>query len=206
MIILAAAALAIMLACRVEIRRLTLPMVAAVGVAVQPALGFGFLAVAGIVQLRSRRRWVPIDPLAPVEVAQLLAVGAAAGLSVRQSLAFCAERGPPELHGELITLLRRAQFDGLEPAAAAHDGRLADLLAVIATAMRSGAPIELMLRSHADEARAELAGRRIARARKLPGVLAVPLALLLLPGFVLMVMGPAVLEIAARMLMPLSGA
>ena len=190
---LAAALVALMLVSRMGLRRVAAGALIAGGLAMGPVAGLGLLAATAGLRFRPRRHHRRPDPLAPVEVAQLLAIGVAAGLTVRQSLAFCAERGPPELRPELSALLRRAQFDGLEVAAAAHEGRLASLATVIGTAARSGAPIELMLRSHAGEARAQIAGRRISRARRLPGVLAVPLALLLLPGFVLLVMGPAVL-------------
>jgi len=176
-------------------------------VAIAPRLG---LAVALIVMVawhlhrRNRARDPVPDQMTVVRVAHLVAIGLAAGLTVEASLRFCAARGPREVRRELSGLVRTVQSDGLA-AAANHRGVLGPLLASIGGAMRTGAPVALVVRSFAEQQRADHLAARVARARRLPGKLSIPLALLVLPGFVLMVMGPAVLVIAERMVRPLIG-
>lgn len=143
------------------------------------------------------------DPMTPVNVAHLTAVGLAAGLTLGRTLEFCASRGPEPARAELVAILRRAAQLGLAAAVLDHEGALGPFLTVLAGAIRAGAPQEPLIRAYAREARAAIVTDRITRARKLPAQLAIPLALLLLPGFVLMVMGPTVLAIAERMLLPL---
>jgi pilus assembly protein TadC len=88
---------------------------------------------------------------------------------------------------------------GTAAALAGSKGRLADLGRVAAGAAVSGAPIAAAVtaysrtRRHADHAKA------LERARRLPVRLLLPLALLILPGFVLLAVGPAVLEGLARL-------
>lgn len=160
----------------------------------------GSAGVRGGRRLRARRR---PDPMTPVNVAHLTAVGLAAGLTVERALEFCASRGPGPARAELVSILRRASQLGLAAVVLDHRGSLRPFLTVLAGAIRAGAPQEPLIRAYAREARAAIVTDRITRARKLPAQLAIPLALLLLPGFVLMVMGPTVLAIAERMLLPL---
>lgn len=172
---------------------------------VSVAAGVGARWLSGGRRQRGVGRKPVLDPMVPVHIAHLTAIGLAAGLTLERALTGCIGRGPEPAGAELASVLRRASQHGLAAAISAHRGWLSPLLTVLAAAIRSGAPVEPMLRAYAREARAEVVAARVARARKLPARLSIPLALLLLPGFVLMVMGPTVLAIAERLLLPLNG-
>ena len=99
----------------------------------------------------------------------------------------------PALAHEVGDLLRRAARDGLGHALAAADGRGRPLYAGAARAVVTGAPLAPAVDAVVREA---IAGQRAAdleAARRLPVRLMLPLALLILPGFVLLTVGPTVL-------------
>ena len=76
----------------------------------------------------------------------------------------------------------------------------------LSAGLRSGAPLKTILHALADTLLAEHAAEHMRRVRRLPGLLAFPVALLVLPGFVLMVMGPTVATLVREMLEPWIGA
>ena len=71
-------------------------------------------------------------------------------------------------------------------------------------AAASGAPLEPAIRAYIDGERRHRHTGAIERARRLPVRLMIPMTLLVLPGFVVMVYGPAVVALVADLIGPLA--
>lgn len=132
-------------------------------------------------------------------LADLLGLGLTAGLSLRAALDIAEPHVAAPLQGDLVAMRMRIDRAGLSAGLSGTRGRLEDLARVAAGAAVSGAPLAPAIaafskaRRHADHA------TRMERARRLPVRLLLPLALLILPGFVLLAVGPAVLQGLARL-------
>ena len=186
-----------------EVLRLRRPRHAAVlGIGVgavlwQPVLAAGVLAALGAVLARNRlaaRRVAASRAAADVPMlAELVAMGLRAGDGLPGALQRAAAEVDPGLAAEVHAVLRDARHRGLAQALADAEGDARDLYRLAARAVVTGAPIAgavdafLRDRRHAERARAE------EDARKLSVRLMIPVALLILPGFVLLTVGPAVL-------------
>src|SRR5690606_9714362 len=133
-----------------------------------------------------------------VEVAATLLVLVGAGLPVVSAL----EQAAAQLPGvdEAVRLARRL---GSAPALASARGPLAPLRRRLADAAVSGSPPEPALRGFIEAERRRRHTEAVARARRLPVRLMVPMTLLVLPGFVLMVYGPMLIDIVTSLLGPL---
>lgn len=131
-------------------------------------------------------------------LATLVALGLNAGMSPARAIASAARFAHPELAQEALTLGRQARLAGLSSALRSADGSSAPLFHTIARAAETGAPMADALRSFADRMRAEARLAAQVRMRRLPVKLVFPLALLMLPGLVLMVSGPALIEVLGR--------
>lgn len=134
-----------------------------------------------------------------VLLADLVALGVASGRTVRGALSAARPHLHPALDSEVATLLAAMDRDGSAAALVAASGRLADLGRVTAAAVTSGAPVVAAITAHADRVRHTRHAARIAAARRLPVRLLLPLALLILPGFVVLAVGPALLQALARL-------
>lgn len=97
-------------------------------------------------------------------------------------------------HGDLRRVSRMATIFGLT-AALDSAGALRGLVAQLARAQRSGAPLADTLRRLLEQDLAEDRSRRLAKARSLPVRLMVPVALLMLPGLVLLLYAPSLLSV-----------
>jgi pilus assembly protein TadC len=73
------------------------------------------------------------------------------------------------------------------------------LYRLMGRAAATGAPLVGAVEAFALEGRHAEHSRRLEAARRLPVRLVVPLALLILPGFVVLVLGPALMESLARL-------
>lgn len=158
----------------------------------------GVLVWAVTVALRLRRRPRPRPAPSTVEVAARLLVLVGAGMSISAALAVAGE-GMEEVEAAL----RRARRLGLGAALAAASGSLGPLLRRLGEAAGSGSPPEPAIRAFIEIERRRHLTDRVERARRLPVRLMVPTALLVLPGFVLMVYGPALLSAVGDLLGPL---
>lgn len=160
--------------------------------------GAGLGAALLVVAWRHRpRRGPEIDATA---AAARLLVLVGAGMPLGAALASSAEAcSLPALH----EVVRRSRRIGLAPALASSTGALSPLLRRLAHAALSGAPLEPAIRSFIDSERRRRFLRATERARRLPVRLMVPMTLLVLPGFVLMVYGPALVGLVSDMLGPL---
>lgn len=158
----------------------------------------GGLAATAIVELvpRLRRRRRPaVDG---IEVAARLLVLIGTGLPLLAALEVAADSLPG-----IEVFARRARRLGTAAALASAGGPLAPLMHRLADAAASGSPPEPALRSYIDMERRRRQAEAVERARRLPVRLMVPMTLLILPGFVLMVYGPAFIDLVTSLLGPL---
>jgi hypothetical protein len=156
----------------------------------------------------ARYRWLRARRGAEVErkadgdvalLADLLGLGLTAGLSLRAAIDIAAPRVAAPLQADLAAMCRRIDRAGLAAGLAGTSGRLEDLARVAAGAAVSGAPLAPAVAAFSKARRHADHSTRMERARRLPVRLLLPLALLILPGFVLLAVGPAVLQGLARL-------
>ena len=136
-------------------------------------------------------------------VAGALVVGVVAGLSLNCALERAGSVLGARQAAEVEAVLRDAQRMGLAAALARSRGSMAPLFERLARAQVSGAPLAATVAGFAAEDRDLRRAERIEAARKLPVRLTIPLALLVLPGFVVLTSGPAAVGSLQRMLGPL---
>jgi hypothetical protein len=97
--------------------------------------------------------------------------------------------------GELTATLRTARREGMSSALAANTAPLMrPLFGRIALAQASGAPMHEAVSAYLADGRAARRGKALEQVRRLPVALMVPLGLLILPGFVVLFVGPIVLN------------
>ena len=175
------------------------------GVQVDPLLS---AVAAAAWSLHARRRSGEGGPVGDLAgdlqaLSGALVVGAAAGLSLQASLASARAAVGPRHGSELEDVLRSARPIGLAAALARADGTASPLFGRLARAQVSGAPLAATVAAFATEERDARRAVAIEAARKLPVRLTIPLALLVLPGFLLLTAGPAAVGSIQRMLGPL---
>ena len=88
---------------------------------------------------------------------------------------------------------------GIGPALAADSSALAEVSNVLLVATVSGAPALPALEAHSRQEHHRRHTAAVERARRLPIRLLIPLTLLVLPGFVLITVGPTVADSLARL-------
>lgn len=181
----------------------TLPALAGWGIVAHP-----MPAVAALVVVAARRRWTRAVGVTRREraadgdivlLADLVALGLTAGKTVRGALETSIPHLEPDLAAEVGTLVAAMNRVGASPALAAAGGRLTPLARVVASAVASGAPVAGAVAAHADHLRHLRHTEEVTAARRLPVRLLLPLALLILPGFVVLAVGPAVIQALARL-------
>jgi len=126
-------------------------------------------------------------------LAELTALGLSAGLTFTAAASAAADSVP----GEASTRLRRAIRSGTQTDADTVDDH--DLMVVVNRALSTGAPVQPAVSGYATTLRNEERSRALTRARRLPVKLLFPLALLILPGFLILTIGPAVLGSLERL-------
>jgi pilus assembly protein TadC len=129
----------------------------------------------------------------PDRLARGLLVGLSAGLPTAAALRRSAAEVGGEVGATAEHMLRQARRDGLAAALGRVEGELRPLATTLARAQLTGAALIPAVTAHVDERRAMARTRAIHEARTLSVRLVVPLALLILPGFVLIAAGPAVI-------------
>lgn len=175
-------------------------VVAALGVLVAGLPG-GLAMVAtdvAVSRLQARRRGSEVE-VDVVAVATLLLVLVGAGMPLVPALTAAAAG-----HPEVDAVVRRSRRLGAAAALASANGPLAPLLRRLADTAISGAPPEAAIRSFIDSERRRRHNATIERARRLPVRLMIPMTLLVLPGFVLMVYGPAFIGMIGDLVGPLA--
>jgi pilus assembly protein TadC len=156
----------------------------------------GWLALAVVIVLGrpirlSRRIVVPESSSA--DLARLLAIAAAAGMPLGTALAAVVGELSGRLGDEVTRVLRRARTVGLTTALIGAPG-LGALGGALARSHSTGSPLSHTLDAHLAAHRSEQVATALETARTAPVRLMVPLALLLLPGFTALVVGPTLLD------------
>ncbi|MEA3509955.1 MAG: hypothetical protein U9R51_00830 [Actinomycetota bacterium] len=126
-------------------------------------------------------------------LAELTALGLSAGLTFTAS----ASAATASVPGEASNRLRKAIRGGGEMDGVAVDGH--GLMIVVHRALLTGAPLQPAVSGYATTLRKEERSRALTAARRLPVKLLFPLALLILPGFLILTIGPAVLGSLERL-------
>ncbi|HJR93781.1 MAG TPA: type II secretion system F family protein [Acidimicrobiia bacterium] len=153
--------------------------------------------VGGLLAGRVRRRQVRPSPDV-VRLGSVLLVLVGSGMPLITALSVAAEGDPAT-----EAVVRRSRRLGTAAALAGASGPLAPLLHRLANAAVSGAAPEQAIRAFIDAERRRRHTEAVERARRLPVRLMIPLTLLVLPGFVLMVYGPAFISLTHDLLGPL---
>ncbi len=164
-----------------------------------PLLGAGAVVVWVSKELRSRRRASAADAGL---LGRMLLIGLTAGLPPAGALEVAVSELEPALAEQVRAVLRAAGRRGLAAALSETDGPASPLFRSLARAQLSGASSLRVVASFVDEERHARRAAALEAAHKLPVKLAVPLALLILPGFVLLTIGPAVVATVQRLLGP----
>ena len=150
-------------------------------------------------QSRVRKKRATFDPVVVGRVVQMALAG---GLPLSAGLALAIDEVGELVGAELKATLRAARREGMAAAMGASTGPLlTQLFGRIALAQSSGAPMQEAVAGYLADARATRREMALEQARRLPVTLMIPLGLLILPGFVLLFVGPIVLN----SLMDLSG-
>ena len=128
-------------------------------------------------------------------VARVVQVGLAGGLPLTACLALAVGEVGQLVADELTATLRTARREGMSSAMAASTGSLLrPLFSRITLAQASGAPMHEVVAAYLADGRAARRGKALEQVRRLPVALMVPLGLLILPGFVVLFVGPIVLN------------
>ena len=191
------------------IRRPALASMAVVAGLANPVAGAG-LGIAWIALRRRRAEAARRAAAAAIDVDQtllvhMLLVALSGGLSLASALATAGAILSSGLGGAIDRVLREAATAGLGPALQSADGPGARLFRQLGSAHASGAPLVISLTTYASELHETRRATALQRARQLPVKMVVPLTLLMLPGFVLLTVGPTVLTAFSHLLQPLTG-
>ncbi len=132
----------------------------------------------------------------------MVSLALSAGLTLSGALRAASPIVHPDLGHEVDSVLREATRGGLGSALAAAAGHGRRFYVVVARAVVTGAPLAQAVDSFVQEVVSERRAERLEAARRLPVRLMLPLALLILPGFVLLTVGPTVLAALERFVLP----
>ena len=130
----------------------------------------------------------------PLEIAQLLVVALSAGRSLGSALQVVRLHLGPAAVSMIDEVVGRSRLVGLGRALAETQGPMADLAHRLARAQLTGAPALATVQTYIASLHDSRRAKAMEEARSLGVRLIVPVALLLLPGFVALVIGPYVFE------------
>ncbi len=152
---------------------------------------------------RDRRSSIrPVEDSDIDQLAALLVIGLSASHTLAGAMEAAAREVGGPVRGEVEDLLRRSRASGLARALAETDGPLALLAGQLARAHITGAPMIGAVTAFLDTRRAAVRAGLIESARTLPVRLIVPVALFLLPGFIVLLMGPFIAAQVADLTAP----
>jgi pilus assembly protein TadC len=154
------------------------------------------LALAVLAVKPATLRWrrssaVPESTVA--DLARLLAIAAAAGLPLGSALEVVSRDLAGPVGDAVRGVVRGSRTKGLAAALLAAPS-LGSLAPSLARAHATGSPLAQTLDAYLASAAAERVARALEAARTAPVRVMVPLALLLLPGFTALVIGPTLLD------------
>ena len=164
-----------------------LASVTLVAFVVAPVLGIGVLLGLAVWVVARRRPRSPGRSDDDAVLAELTALGLSAGLTFTAAASAAASSVPGWSSDRLRQTIRRGR--GMEVDRENGQG----LMVVVNRALTTGAPLQPAVFGYATTLRNEERSRALTAARRLPVKLLFPLALLILPGFLILTIGPAVL-------------
>jgi len=163
--------------------------------ALAPLLGAGLAVAIGAGRMRRRvaqRRARTAAATAELSaLGELIGIGLTSGMALAEAVGFAAGRLSSDLANEVEAVRRGMALNGAASLMASAGGAAGRLYLLIGRAMVSGAPVLGAVETFVDERLAEERATRLAQLRRLPVLLLFPLALLILPGFVLLLVAPA---------------
>lgn len=163
------------------------------------ASAVGLLALEARRRVAARRKELDLARRDVVLLGELVGLGLSAGLSFVAALSMAANRLAPMLGAEVRAVVRDSHHRGLSFVLAGADGIAAPFFSIAARAVGTGAPLGSAIERFLDHERGARRADDLAAARRLPVRLLLPLALLILPGFVILALGPALVEAIDRL-------
>lgn len=130
-------------------------------------------------------------------LAELTVIGLTGGLGLQPALGIAASTLGGGVGEETRAMLRRMRIDGAA-ACIGIGGVAAEMYRTIARATAGGAPVADQVRRIADQLHADIAASQLQALRRLPVLMLFPLTLLILPGFLLLTVAPALAEAFSR--------
>jgi hypothetical protein len=127
-------------------------------------------------------------------LADLTVLALTGGLGIQPALELASGALGGSMADEVDALLRRARVDGLATTMTGAGGAGRDLYRVIGRAVATGSALLDQVTRVADELHAEMGARRLRKVRRIPVAMLFPLTLLILPGFLLLTIAPALLD------------
>lgn len=163
---------------------------------IHPILGVAVvgcrLTFAAVTRRRLRRRRQALIAEELPLLGDLVSLGLTGGMSMTSALAAAAPQLHSPLAAEIEAIVRRSRQHGAAMVLEGCSGAAHRLYQLAGRAVATGAPLAGAVDAFTDEVRAEQRSAAIDRAKRLPVLLMFPLALLILPGFVLLTVAPAV--------------
>jgi pilus assembly protein TadC len=156
---------------------------------------FGHVTLPRIARKQRRAPHSDVDA-----TARLLLIGLTSGLAMSAAMETAADHLGGNPAKELRQVLRNARVHGLAAALTATDGPSKHLFHRLARAQVTGSAATGTIATFIAERRAVKRGETMQRLQRLPVTLTVPLALLILPGFILLTLGPTVAAIIDQLL------
>lgn len=188
-----------------EVKLQTAVSVAAVAAVagVMPAtawpLAAGACLVAAVRRWKQKRRAATQLVGDVATICDLVAIALTGGLGLRDALTLAAESVGGQMEGEVSGILRRAQVNGISVALADAAGAGKRVYHVLARAAATGSEIVGPVRRLSDELNAEQGAARLETVHRMPVLMLFPLTMLILPGFLLLAIAPAIVDAFARL-------
>lgn len=152
--------------------------------------------INGLIEQRRRHQLAEDDVIV---LGDLSLLGLSAGLGLGESLRLASESLSATVEAEVDAALRRSRLVGLSGSLAAASGHCARLFQLSARAVATGAPVSGAIDAFVDDATSRQRERSLTAARRMPVKLLFPLTLLILPGFMVLTVGPALLGSLQRL-------
>ncbi|HEY7584213.1 MAG TPA: type II secretion system F family protein [Acidimicrobiia bacterium] len=138
----------------------------------------------------AKRARLRAAPAQQALLARIVLVGLTAGLPLVSALDLARGFVRGEVAKETAVVIRRSRRQGTALALAGSGPLTRPLLSRLAMATASGAPVADAVADHLAEMRQLRRTAALERVRRLPVTLMVPLGLLILPGFIVLFVGP----------------
>lgn len=168
--------------------------------AIHPMVGLAtfalWLAVHRSARIVSHRSDETDDGADQVLAVELVAMGLSAGVPFDDAVEEASRHVSKSTADRLRTRLRRTRFNQADAESTDPIGRM---FAIVTDAQKSGAPVLQQFDAVVEQARSDRDAALDERLQRLPVVMLFPLALLILPGFLLVAVVPAVVGGISRL-------